>query len=83
MKAIAQREIQKKGGVITKMHRMIFYGQGQSDPKFEKQVVDSLGSFATTNLWSMDNLREKIDQKDILITQLQNNLKQTEVIIRD
>jgi hypothetical protein len=44
---------------------MIFDGQGQSDPEFSKQVADSMGDFATTNLWSVDNLREKIDQKNI------------------
>jgi hypothetical protein len=82
-KSIVQREIQKKGGVITKRKRMIFDGQGQSDPEFAKQVADSLGAFATTNLWSVDNLREKIDQKNILIEQLQNDLKQTEVIIKE
>jgi hypothetical protein len=64
-KAIVQREILKKGGVITKRQRIIFDGEGQSEPEFAKWVVDSLGSFATTNLWSMENLREKIDQKYI------------------
>jgi peptidoglycan hydrolase CwlO-like protein len=82
-KAIVQREIHNKGGVITKRQRMIFDGQGQSDPEFAKQVADSLGAFATTNLWSVDNLREKIDQKNLLIEQLQNDLKQTEAIIKE
>jgi hypothetical protein len=46
---------------------MIFDGQGQSDPEFGKQVENSLVSFAKTNLWLVDNLRDKIDQKNILI----------------
>ena len=46
---------------------MIYDGQGQSDPKFAKQVANSLGDFATKNLWSIDNLRDKFDQKNILI----------------
>jgi hypothetical protein len=40
-----------------------------------------LGAFATTNLWPVDNLREKIDHKNILIEKLQNDLKQTKEII--
>jgi hypothetical protein len=35
---------------------MIYYGHGKSDPKFEKEVADSLGDFATTNQWSVDNI---------------------------
>jgi len=61
------REIWKKGSVITKRKKMIFDGQGQSDPEFAKHVADSLGAFATTNLCSIDNLREKIDHKNLLI----------------
>jgi hypothetical protein len=82
-KDIVQREIQKKGGVITKRKKVIFDVQGQSDPKFEKRVADSLGDFATTNLWSVENLRDKIDQKNILIEQLQNDLKQTEETVKE
>jgi hypothetical protein len=54
---------------------MIFDGHGQSDPEFAKQVVDSLGAFTTKNLWSVDNLREKIEQ-------LQHDLKQTKAIVK-
>jgi hypothetical protein len=50
-KAIVRREFQQKGGVITKRQRMVYDGQGQSDPEFAKHVVDSLGAFTTTNLW--------------------------------
>jgi hypothetical protein len=76
-KAIIRREVQQKGGVVTKRKRMVYDGQGQSDPEFAKQVADSLGAFATTNLWSVDKLREKLDQKNLLIEQLQNDLRQT------
>jgi len=62
---------------------MMFDGQGHSDPEFEKHVVDSLGAFATKNLWSMNNLRDKIDHKDLLIEHLKNNLKQTKEIIKE
>jgi hypothetical protein len=82
-KAIIRRESQQKGGVITKKQRMVYDGQGQSDPEFAKQVADSLGAFATTNLWSVDQLRKQLDQKNILIEQLHNDMKHIEVIARE
>jgi hypothetical protein len=82
-KAIIRRESQQKGGVITKKQRMVYDGHGQSDPEFAKQVADSLGEFATTNLWSVDQLRKKLDQKNILIEQLHNDMKQIEFIARE
>jgi len=60
-KAIVRREVQQKGGVITKRKKMIYDGQGQSDLKFTRQVADSLGAFATANLWSVDKLREWLE----------------------
>ena len=56
---------------------MIFDGQGQSDLEFTKQVVYSLGAFATDNLWSIDKLKEKLGQKNLLIEKLQNDLRHT------
>jgi hypothetical protein len=62
---------------------MIYDGQGQSDPEFAKEVADSLGAFATANLWSVDNLRKQLDQKNLLIEQLHNDMKQIEVTARE
>jgi hypothetical protein len=46
---------------------MIYDGHGKSHPEFAKEVENSLGAFATGNLWSVDNLRKHLDQKNILI----------------
>jgi hypothetical protein len=54
---------------------MIYDGQGHNDPEFTKEVADSLGAFTTSNLWSMDNLRKHLDQKNILIEQFHNDTK--------
>jgi hypothetical protein len=58
-----------------KKHKMIYDGQGQNDPEFEKEVADSLGSFATTNQWSMDNPTKQLEQKNLLIEQLHNDME--------
>jgi hypothetical protein len=62
---------------------MIYDGHGQSDPEFKKEVADSLGAFATANLWSMDNLRKQLDRKNLLIEQSHNDMQQMEVTSRE
>ena len=62
---------------------MVYDGYGQSEPEFEKQVEDSLGEFETTNLWLVDKLRVKLGHNNHLIMQLQNDLRQTEVIFKE
>jgi hypothetical protein len=37
-----------------------------------------MGAFASTNLYSVSNLRTMLQQKDQMIAQLQNQLKETE-----
>jgi hypothetical protein len=62
-KAIIRRESRQKEGVTTKKHKMIYDGQGQSDPEFAKEVADSLGAFATANQWSVDNLTKQWNKR--------------------
>jgi hypothetical protein len=62
---------------------MIFDGQGQSDLEFSKHVANSLGAFATTNLWLVDQLKEQFDQNFFIVEQFRNELQQTEVISRE
>jgi hypothetical protein len=82
-KAIIRREARQKEGVITKKHKMIYDGQGQSDPEFAKEVADSLGAFATANQWSVDNLTKQLEQKNLLIEQLHNDMQQMEMTARN
>jgi hypothetical protein len=48
-KAIIRRKSREKEGGTTKTHKIIYDGQGQSDPEFTKEVADSLGAFETPN----------------------------------
>jgi hypothetical protein len=73
----------KKEELLLKGKILIYDGQEQSDPEFARHVEDSLGDFETTNLWSVDKLREKHEQKNISIEKLQNDLRQTKVIFRE
>jgi hypothetical protein len=52
-KAIIRKESHQKGGVTTKKHIIVYDGHEKNDPEFAKEVVDSLGAFATANQWSV------------------------------
>jgi cell division septum initiation protein DivIVA len=81
-RAIVRRESQQKEGVVTKRQRMIFDGQGLEDSELAKEMVGSLGAFATTNQWSVENLAEQLKQRNLLISQLQNQIRTVEKNVR-
>jgi ABC-type phosphate transport system auxiliary subunit len=47
------------------------------------EVAGSLGDFATTNQCSVGNLKEQLKQKDLLVRQLQNQIKTVEQSVRN
>jgi len=58
-------------------------GQALEEEYFATKVVYSLGSFSMTNQFSVDNLKEKLKQKNQMISQLQNQIRTTENNVRD
>ena len=52
----------------------MYDGKCQDDPEFAKEVADSLGTFSTTNQWLVDNLTKKLQEKTLLVEQLQNEM---------
>jgi hypothetical protein len=54
-RAIVKRETHQKDGAIFKRQRMVYDGQNRDDIEFAKEVVVSLGAFATSNQWSVEN----------------------------
>jgi hypothetical protein len=53
---------------------MLYDGNNRDDSEFVKEVVGSLGAFATTNQWSVDNLTEKLRHKILLVGKLQDQI---------
>jgi hypothetical protein len=49
---------------------MIFDGKGLEDSELTREMTGSLGAFATTNQWSVENLVEKLKQRYLLVRQL-------------
>ena len=73
-KAIVQKESQQKDGLVTERKKIVYDGKGQDDPEFSKEVEDSLGAFVIANQWSVDNLTKQLQQKSLLVEQLQNEI---------
>jgi hypothetical protein len=73
-RAIVKRETHQKDGAIVKRKRMVYGGHNRDDTEFAKEVASSLGTFATTNQWSMENLAEQLQQKSMLVEKLQNKI---------
>ena len=48
--------------MTTKKHRIVYDGHEKNDPEFAKEVVDSLGVFATANQWLVGNLSNQLQQ---------------------
>jgi hypothetical protein len=81
-KAIVKKKYQQKDGVVTKRKKIVYDGKGQNDPEFSKEVVDSLGAFTTTNQWLVNNLTKQLQEKYLLVEQLQNEMQSTEQVVR-
>jgi ABC-type phosphate transport system auxiliary subunit len=61
----------------------VYDGKDQDDPKFEKEVADSLGDFSIANQWSRDNLTKQLQHKCLLVEKLQNEIHSTEQTSRN
>jgi hypothetical protein len=81
-KVVVKREVHQKEGVPVKRHRVLYDGQAQEETYFSMDVADSLGAFATTNQFSVGNLKEKLKQKDLLVSQLRDQVKTVEQGVR-
>jgi hypothetical protein len=82
-KVVVKKEMHQKEGATVKKHRVLLDGQNLEEEDFATEVAGSLGDFATTNLFSVDNLKEKLKQKNQMISQLQNQIRTTEKNVRD
>jgi hypothetical protein len=65
---VVKKEIHQKEGAIVKKHRVLLDGKNLEEEDFATEVAGSSKSFATTNLFSVDNLKEKLKQKNRVIS---------------
>jgi hypothetical protein len=67
-RAIVRREMHQMDSVIFKKHMVLLYGKALEEEDFTTDVAGSLGDFATTNQFSVGNLKEKLKQKGLLVS---------------
>jgi hypothetical protein len=81
-RVVVKREMHLKEGATVKRHGVLLDGQALEEVDFATDVACSLGAFATTNQYSIGNLKEQLKQKDRLVSQFQNQVKTMEQNVR-
>jgi hypothetical protein len=77
-KVVLKQEIHARGNTMIKKHRIIIDGRKLKDREFATKIAGTMGALASTNLYSFNNLRNSLRQKDELIVQLEDKLRETE-----
>ena len=62
---------------------MVYGGHNRDDTEFAKEVVRSLGAFATANQWFVENLAKQLQKKSVLVEQLQKKIHATKKTIQN
>jgi hypothetical protein len=68
---------------MVKKNRVLLDGKKLEDEDFATEVAGYLGSFETTNLFLVDNLKERLKHRNQMISQLRNQIRNIEKNIRD
>ena len=68
---------------MVKKHKVQLDGKNLEEGDFATEVAGSMGALATTNLFTIGNMRARLEQRNHRITQLQNQLKYTEKNIKE
>jgi hypothetical protein len=74
-RVVVKREVHQKEDATVKRHRVLYDGQALEEEDFAMDVAGSLGDFSIENRYSVGNLKEPLKQKNILVSQLQNQVK--------
>ena len=81
-KVVVKREMHQRVGAAVKTYRVLIDGEALEEVELAEEIAGSLGAYATANQFSVGTLKERLKQKDLLINQLQNQIKTVEEDIR-
>ena len=59
-KVVLKQEMHPRGDAMIKKHKIIVDGQNLEEEDFATKVAGSMGALATTNLYSIGNLRTRL-----------------------
>jgi hypothetical protein len=82
-KVVLKQEMYMREGGMVKKHRALVDGQNLEEEDFATKVAGSMGAMATTNLFTVENMRTRIKKSNHIIAQLQDQLKNAEKNIRE
>jgi hypothetical protein len=82
-RVVVKIEMHQKEGEILKRHRVLLDGKALKEVEFAMEVEDTLGYFSTANHYSVENLKEKLNKKDLLVGNLQHQMKTVEQNVRN
>ena len=71
----------RRGDMMIKKHKIIIDGKKLKEGEFTTEIAGTMGALASENLYYAGNLRTMLQQKDQMIAQLQNQLKEIEISI--
>jgi hypothetical protein len=63
-KAILKKEIHPRGDMMIKKHKIIVDGQKLKEGEVATEIAGTMGALASTDLYSVSNLRTMLQQKD-------------------
>jgi hypothetical protein len=72
-----------KEGSMVKKHKVLIDGQNLEEEDFATEIAGSMGAMATTNFFTVGNMRTRIKKSNNMIAQLQDQLKNAEKNIRE
>jgi len=69
-KVVMKQEMHVKEDTMVKKHKVFINGQNLEEEYFTTEVVGSMGYLATINLFTVDNLKTRLKQRNKMIAQL-------------
>ena len=68
---------------MVKKHKVLLDGHNLEEEDFAIEITGSMGAMATTNLFTVENMRSRIKKSNHTIAQLQDQLNNVEKNIRE
>jgi hypothetical protein len=69
-KAIVRKEMHMREGGMVKKHRVLIDGQKLEEEDFSTEVAGSMGAMETTNIFTMESMRTRINNSNHMIARL-------------
>ena len=71
-KAVLNKEMYMREGGMVKKHMVLVDGQKLEEEDFATEVVGSMGAMETTNIFTVENMRTRINKSNHIIAELQD-----------